>query len=80
MSQHKVIEEQKGEIYGEVGVLCYRPHVCTVQTKRLSQLLRLSRSSLINMLQANLEDGTIIMNNLVVVWSFFGSSLSDQIR
>ncbi|XP_041992405.1 potassium channel AKT1-like [Salvia splendens] len=60
-----VVEEQKGDVYGEVGVLCYRPHVCTVQTKRLSQLLRLSRSSLINMLQANLEDGTIIMNNLV---------------
>ncbi|XP_057810433.1 potassium channel AKT1-like [Salvia miltiorrhiza] len=61
-----VFEELKrGGVCGEVGVLCYRPQVCTVRTKRLSQLLRLSRSSLLNMLQANIGDGTIIMNNLV---------------
>ncbi|GER45142.1 potassium channel [Striga asiatica] len=54
-----------GDACGEVGVLCYRPQLFTVRTKRLSQLLRLNRTSLLNILQANVGDGTIIMNNLL---------------
>ncbi|KAK4435797.1 Potassium channel AKT1 [Sesamum alatum] len=54
-----------GDVCGEVGVLCYRPQVFTVRSKRLSQLLRLNRNALMNILQANIGDGTIIMNNLL---------------
>lgn len=78
---YKVFEELKrGGVFGEVGVLCYRPQVCTARTKRLSQLLRLNRSSLLNILQANIGDGTIIMNNLVQVFILvFVSSLANQL-
>ncbi|KAL8504164.1 hypothetical protein ACS0TY_022773 [Phlomoides rotata] len=62
----KVIRECKpGVICGEVGVLCYRPQFATVRTKRLSQLLRLSRSALLNILQANVGEATVIMNNFL---------------
>ncbi|KAK4490946.1 hypothetical protein RD792_001667 [Penstemon davidsonii] len=54
-----------GDVCGEVGVLCYRPQLFTVRTKRLSQLLRLNRTAFLNILQANVGDGTIIMNNLL---------------
>lgn len=59
-----VREAKQGEIFGEIGVLCYRPQPLTVRTKRLSQLLRLNRTSFLNIVQANIGDGTIIMNNL----------------
>ncbi|KAK4388929.1 Potassium channel AKT1 [Sesamum angolense] len=62
----RVVGELKtGDVCGEVGVLCYRPQIFTVRTKRLSQLLRLNRTALMNILQANIGDGTIIMNNLL---------------
>ncbi|KAK6131963.1 hypothetical protein DH2020_034301 [Rehmannia glutinosa] len=63
---NKVIGELKtGDVCGEVGVLCYRPQLFTVRTKRLSQLLRLNRTALFNILQANVGDATIIMDNLL---------------
>ncbi|XP_060208288.1 potassium channel AKT1-like isoform X2 [Lycium barbarum] len=58
-------ELKKGGVCGEVGVLCYRPQLFTVQTKRTSQLLRLDRTSFFNIVKANIGDGTIIMNNLL---------------
>ncbi|KAK4768960.1 hypothetical protein SAY86_027110 [Trapa natans] len=58
-------EAKKGDVCGEVGVLCYRPQIFTVRTKRLSQLLRLNRTSFLNIVQSNVGDGTIIMNNLL---------------
>ncbi|CAL9227714.1 unnamed protein product [Arabidopsis halleri] len=58
-------EAQTGHVFGEVGVLCYRPQLFTVRTKRLSQLLRLNRTSFLNLVQANVGDGAIIMNNLL---------------
>ncbi|KAL8498140.1 hypothetical protein ACS0TY_021463 [Phlomoides rotata] len=62
----QVIGEAKtGDICGEIGVLCYRPQLFTVRTKRLCQLLRLNRSTFLNIVQANVGDGTIIMNNLL---------------
>ncbi|ESQ29631.1 hypothetical protein EUTSA_v10023251mg [Eutrema salsugineum] len=60
-----VKEAQTGNVFGEVGVLCYRPQLFTVRTKRLSQLLRLNRTALLNLVQANVGDGAIIMNNLL---------------
>nr|BAD81034.1 potassium channel NKT1 [Nicotiana tabacum] len=62
----QVIGELKaGDVCGEVGVLCYRPQLFTVRTKRTSQLLRLDRTSFFNVVKANIGDGTIIMNNLL---------------
>ncbi|KAK6927489.1 Cyclic nucleotide-binding domain [Dillenia turbinata] len=58
-------EAKTGDVVGEIGVLCYRPQPLTVRTKRLCQLLRLNRSSFLNLVQANIGDGTIIMNNLL---------------
>nr|ASM90225.1 potassium channel AKT1 [Sesuvium portulacastrum] len=56
---------KKGDIFGEVGVLCYRPQLFTVRTKRLCQLLRINRTSFLNIVQANVGDGNIIMNNFI---------------
>ncbi|KAK9682624.1 hypothetical protein RND81_10G086200 [Saponaria officinalis] len=54
-----------GDICGEIGVLCYRPQLFTVRTRRLCQLLRLNRTILLSLVQANVGDGAIIMNNLL---------------
>ncbi|CAK7353566.1 unnamed protein product [Dovyalis caffra] len=58
-------EAVTGEVVGEIGVLCYRPQLFTVRTKRLSQLLRLNRTAFLNIVQSNVGDGTILMNNLL---------------
>ncbi|GFY99797.1 K+ transporter 1 [Actinidia rufa] len=58
-------EAKTGDLCGEIGVLCYRPQLFTVRTKRLSQLLRMNRATFLNIVQANVGDGTIIMNNLL---------------
>ncbi|XP_012452055.1 potassium channel AKT1 [Gossypium raimondii] len=58
-------EANTGDICGEIGVLCYRPQLFTIRTKRLCQLLRLNRTTFLNIIQANVGDGTIIMNNLL---------------
>ncbi|PON72610.1 Voltage dependent potassium channel [Parasponia andersonii] len=52
-----------GDTFGEIGVLCYRPQPFTVRTTELSQILRLSITPLMNIIQANTEGGHIIMNN-----------------
>ncbi|KMS99058.1 hypothetical protein BVRB_3g066600 [Beta vulgaris subsp. vulgaris] len=53
-----------GDIFGEIGVLCDRPQPFTARTTELSQILRLSRSSLTSIIQANKADEHIIMSNL----------------
>ncbi|XP_028800083.1 potassium channel AKT1 [Neltuma alba] len=58
-------EATTGQLCGEIGVLCYRPQLFTVRTKRLSQLLRLNRATFLNIVQANVGDGNIIINNLL---------------
>ncbi|KAJ8422232.1 hypothetical protein Cgig2_013411 [Carnegiea gigantea] len=58
-------EAKKGDICGEISVLCYRPQLFTVRTKRLCQLLRINRTAFMNIVQANVGDGNIIMNNLL---------------
>ena len=60
-------EVKKGDICGEISVLCYRPQLFTVRTKRLCQLLRINRTAFMNIVQANVGDGNIIMNNLLQV-------------
>ncbi|KAF5475148.1 hypothetical protein F2P56_006987 [Juglans regia] len=57
-------EAVAGDSFGEFGVLCYRPQPFSVRTTEISQILRLNRTSLMNAIQANAEDGRIIMNNL----------------
>lgn len=64
-AEQVVGEIKSGDLCGEIGVLCYRPQLFTVRTKRLSQLLRLNRTAFLNIVQANVGDGTIIMNNLL---------------
>ncbi|CAN6483341.1 unnamed protein product [Victoria cruziana] len=54
-----------GEVIGEIGVLCYRPQLFTVRTRRLSQLLRLNRTTFLNIVQSNAGDGTIILRNFL---------------
>ncbi|CAL0330523.1 unnamed protein product [Lupinus luteus] len=63
--EHIVREAKTGDLCGEIGVLCYKPQLFTVRTKRLCQLLRLNRTTFLNIIQANVGDGTIIMNNLL---------------
>ncbi|XP_025616001.1 potassium channel AKT1 isoform X2 [Arachis hypogaea] len=58
-------EANTGDLFGEIGVLCYKPQLFTVRTKRLSQLLRLNRTAFLNIVKANVGDGNIIMNNLL---------------
>ncbi|KAE8654656.1 hypothetical protein F3Y22_tig00117048pilonHSYRG01394 [Hibiscus syriacus] len=62
---HVVGEAKVGDLCGEIGVLCYRPQLFTVRTERLCQVLRLNRTTFLNIDQANVGDGTIIMNNLL---------------
>uniref|UniRef100_A0A2C9UCU1 Potassium channel n=1 Tax=Manihot esculenta TaxID=3983 RepID=A0A2C9UCU1_MANES len=64
-TEQVVGEAKTGDVVGEIGLLCYRPQMFTVRTKRLSQLLRLNRTAFLNIVQASVGDGTIIMNNLL---------------
>ncbi|XP_059460483.1 potassium channel AKT1-like [Corylus avellana] len=64
-TEETIGEAKTGDVVGEIGMLCYRPQLFTVRTKRLSQLLRLNRTSFLNIVQANVGDGTIIMNNIL---------------
>lgn len=56
-----------GDLFGEIGVLCGRPQPFAVRTTEISQILRLSRTALMNILRANPEDERIVMNNLLLV-------------
>ncbi|XP_062160460.1 potassium channel KAT3-like isoform X2 [Alnus glutinosa] len=51
------------ESFGEFGVLYCKPQPFTVRTTEISRILRLSRTSLTNAIQANAEDRQIIVNN-----------------
>ncbi|KAJ6806718.1 potassium channel KAT3-like [Iris pallida] len=53
-----------GEVFGDIGVLCNVPQPFTVRTTELSQLLRLSRTTLMKIIQESAVDGPIVMNNL----------------
>ncbi|XP_047165829.1 potassium channel KAT3-like [Vigna umbellata] len=54
------------DAFGEIGVLYQIPQPFTVRTTELSQILRLNKTSLMNVLQANPGDAQIIMDNLLM--------------
>ncbi|KAL1547762.1 potassium channel AKT1-like [Salvia divinorum] len=65
VQEMQIVEEaQKGELCGEISVLCNRSQLFTVRTKRLTQLLRLSRTAFLSILDDKANDGEIIMDNL----------------
>ncbi|RDX71461.1 Potassium channel KAT1, partial [Mucuna pruriens] len=53
-----------GDTFGEIGVLYCKPQPFTVRTTELSQILRLSRTSLMTSLQSSPEAEQIIMKNI----------------
>ncbi|KAH6793095.1 potassium channel KAT1-like protein [Perilla frutescens var. hirtella] len=53
-----------GDIFGEIGVLCGNPQPFGIRTTEVSQILRLNKSTFLNILQAYPEDERIVMNNL----------------
>ncbi|MED6207356.1 RAC-beta serine/threonine-protein kinase [Stylosanthes scabra] len=56
---------QTGDMFGEVGALCYRPQRFTFRTKTLTQLLRLKTSTLIETMQVKKEDNIQILKNFL---------------
>jgi CRP-like cAMP-binding protein len=54
-------------MFGEVGSLCNIPQPFTCRTAELSQLLRISKTRLREIIEENREDSNILMNNLVQV-------------
>ncbi|XP_047056823.1 potassium channel KAT3-like [Lolium rigidum] len=54
----------EGGLLGEIGVLCNKPQTFTFRTTKLSQVLRISRPKLMDIIQENAEDGEIIRLNL----------------
>ncbi|QCD76988.1 potassium voltage-gated channel Eag-related subfamily H member 6 [Vigna unguiculata] len=54
------------DAFGEIGVLYQIPQPFTVRTTELSQILRLNKTSLMNVLQANPGEAQIIMDNLLM--------------
>uniref|UniRef100_A0A0D9V5U0 Potassium channel n=1 Tax=Leersia perrieri TaxID=77586 RepID=A0A0D9V5U0_9ORYZ len=57
----------EGELLGEIGIMCNKPQPFTFRTTKLSQILRISRSRLLGIIQENREDGEIIRSNLQLV-------------
>ncbi|CAD6229775.1 unnamed protein product [Miscanthus lutarioriparius] len=53
----------EGELLGEIGVMSNKPQPFTFRTTKLSQILRIGRSKLMDIVQENAEDGQIIRNN-----------------
>ncbi|OWM73068.1 hypothetical protein CDL15_Pgr001182 [Punica granatum] len=62
-----IVKATSGDLFGEIGVLCQRPQPYTVRTREISQILRLNRTSLINTIRSNKEDGPIIVKNFFMV-------------
>ncbi|KAL5715313.1 RAC-beta serine/threonine-protein kinase [Ranunculus cassubicifolius] len=56
---------KSGDIFGEVGGLCFRPQCFTFRTKTLSQLLKLKTSDLIEALQTTHENNITILKNFL---------------
>ncbi|KAL0398339.1 UNVERIFIED_CONTAM: Potassium channel KAT2 [Sesamum radiatum] len=53
-----------GEIFGEIGVLCGGPQPFGVRTTEISQILRLNKTTFLNILHGSPEDERCVMNNL----------------
>ncbi|KAK6124097.1 hypothetical protein DH2020_042182 [Rehmannia glutinosa] len=62
-----------GDIFGEIGVLCGKPQPFGVRTTEISQILRLNKTTFLNILQSSPEDERIVMNNLFLKLKAYGS-------
>ncbi|KAK8664576.1 hypothetical protein V6N13_084360 [Hibiscus sabdariffa] len=69
-----------GDMFGEVGVLCYMPQPYTVRSTELCQILQLNGTSLMNSIQVNMEDGQAIMHNLYLKLNGLESSSFDHLN
>ena len=69
-----------GDVVGEIGMLCYKPQLFTLRTRTLCQLLRMERTSFLRIVQANVGDGTIIINNLIQASSEFDKLMGNENR
>lgn len=65
-------------MFGEVAALCDIPQPFTCRTDELSQLLRISKTRLKQILQEHREDSNIAMTNLLQVWLHFLSVLHNS--
>uniref|UniRef100_A0A1D1Y559 Potassium channel n=1 Tax=Anthurium amnicola TaxID=1678845 RepID=A0A1D1Y559_9ARAE len=54
-----------GSIFGETSALCNRPQTHTFRTRKLSQLLRVRQTTLIEAMQTKHEDSIIIIRNFL---------------
>lgn len=53
----------EGELLGEIGIMSNKSQPFTFRTTKLSQILRIGRSKLMDIMQENGEDGQIIRSN-----------------
>lgn len=58
------VKVAEGDMFGEVVALCNIPQPFTCRTAELSQLLRISKTKLTEIIQEHSEDSNILMNNL----------------
>uniref|UniRef100_A0A7N0REK9 Potassium channel n=1 Tax=Kalanchoe fedtschenkoi TaxID=63787 RepID=A0A7N0REK9_KALFE len=64
---HKRIfgKAKAGETFGEIGMFSDCPQPYTARTTKLSQILRLNKTTLANIIKTNIQDSQIIMNNII---------------
>ncbi|KAJ8538496.1 hypothetical protein K7X08_027717 [Anisodus acutangulus] len=70
--EHIIGKAVAGESFGEIGVLFGKPQPYAARTTEISQILCLSRKTLLNILHDNPEDQRVIMRNLVLKLQGFG--------
>lgn len=58
---------QPGDMFGELGAVCYRNQSYTYRTKTLSQLLRIKTTALIEAMQTKREENIQMLKNLLQV-------------
>lgn len=56
-----------GDSFGEIGIFSDCPQPYTARTSSLSQILRLSKTTLANIMKENVKDSQIIRENLLKV-------------
>lgn len=59
-----------GDIIGEIGVLCNRPHQFTAKTMVMCKLLWMDRISFLDLIKTSIPDGSIILENLFEVRTY----------
>ncbi|PIN20278.1 K+-channel ERG [Handroanthus impetiginosus] len=62
-----------GDMFGEIGILCEKPEPFGVLTTEVCQVLRLDKTTFLNILRANPEDERRVMNNLYQKLKFWRS-------